>query len=79
MEMAYLEGKVERGCGEEPERPWVCTKRLNAKRMEVIWEEGFLRAGCCRTNNESGEAVMVRKEDEGPLPEPQPSLAALGS
>lgn len=75
-----LEGNVERGCGEEPERTWVCIKRLNAKRMEMIWEEGFLSAGCCRTKSKSGEAVMEdRKEDEGPLPESQPSLAALGS
>lgn len=47
--------------------------------MEVDWEEGVRQASCSRAEGKSGDSGMEdRKEDEGPLLESQPSVAAVG-
>lgn len=43
------------------------------------WEEGLRQAGCTRAENKSGETrIKSKREDEGSLPDCQPSVGAGG-
>lgn len=77
----WLERKSEKGDKEELWRSWVRTKRTNPKGMEMGSGGGgeLKQTGCSRTKGKSVEtSTKDRKENEGLLPEYQPSVIALG-
>lgn len=52
---------------------------LSLKGVVVTWEEGIRQAGCSRTKGKCEETRMEhRKKNEGPLPESQANVAAVG-